>query len=209
MPPRLPDTSIAECTTSRFMAATLLATLNFLLASLNFGVFVWAIRSHFIRPASGELPNKMKWVSRIFTILAVIFFVVLIVHPSNKLEFLIPGAGLLILSQIIFQWAVLVNRQEPLPIAFSEQKPSFIRKLGPYRWIRHPFYLSYSLTWLGVPVATECGWLLLASLPMIIGYYKTARAEESFLLQGDLAIEYREYQENTGMLFPKIFKFKN
>jgi len=190
------------------MAATLLATLNLILACLNFVVFVWAIRSHFRRPENGELPSKMKFVSRIFTILAVVFFTALIIHPSGRVPFLIAGAILLAISQLVFQSAVLVNRREPLPIAFSDQKPAYVRKLGPYRWVRHPFYLSYSCTWIAVPVATEYWWLLLASVPMVVGYYRTAKAEEAFLMRGDLGSEYRDYRGKTGMLLPNLFKLR-
>ena len=36
----------------------------------------------------------------------------------------------------------------------GEDTPASLNQSGPYRFVRHPFYTSYSLTWLAAAVAT-------------------------------------------------------
>lgn len=76
---------------------------------------------------------------------------------------------------------------------------------GPYRWIRHPAYAGMLLAFLG------CGWhlgswLSLATLvlPVLGAVLYRVSVEEAVLLEG-LGDEYREYQQATKALIPRIF----
>src|SRR6266571_5214098 len=72
---------------------------------------------------------------------------------------------------------------------------------GPYRYIRHPIYLSFLLT--------SIGFLLLAEnivmLPLLFALtaikYPKPEEEELIHLYGDA---YREYRNRTGRFFPKL-----
>src|SRR3989441_630284 len=72
---------------------------------------------------------------------------------------------------------------------------------GPYRYIRHPIYLSF--------LVTSVGFLLLAEnivmLPLLFALtairYPKPEEEELIRLYGD---SYREYRKRTGRFFPKL-----
>jgi protein-S-isoprenylcysteine O-methyltransferase Ste14 len=71
--------------------------------------------------------------------------------------------------------------------------------------VRHPFYASYLLTWLGGAIVSEQGWLFLAPLVMGAIYEHSARAEKAKFLRSALAGEYRRYMQRTGRFLPRIF----
>ena len=80
-----------------------------------------------------------------------------------------------------------------------EERPLLQR--GPYRYIRHPIYLSF--------LVTSVGFLLLAEnivmLPLLFALtalrYPKPEEEELIQLYGDA---YREYRKRTGRFFPKL-----
>ena len=61
----------------------------------------------------------------------------------------------------LFWWAVKTTRERRLKGAFAQDQPQLLHKTGPYRFVRHPFYLSYMLCWVG----TNWPWLCGTSLP--------------------------------------------
>jgi protein-S-isoprenylcysteine O-methyltransferase Ste14 len=74
---------------------------------------------------------------------------------------------------------------------------------GPYRWVRHPFYVSFVLLVLAVSLLTA-SWLfaLLGSVGFVLLAIRT-RTEEAKLIErfGD---DYRRYMERTGQFFPRL-----
>src|SRR5262249_38270685 len=54
----------------------------------------------------------------------------------------------------LWWWAVKATRAAPPALAFSQSTPDRILTNGPFRHIRHPFYASYSLFWIGGAVAS-------------------------------------------------------
>jgi len=80
-----------------------------------------------------------------------------------------------------------------------EERP--LLQCGPYRYIRHPIYLSFLLT--------SVGFLLLAAnivmLPLLLALtaikYPKPEEEKLIRLYGDA---YREYRNRTGRFFPKL-----
>jgi len=67
---------------------------------------------------------------------------------------------------------------------------------GPYRYSRHPMYLSSSLAYIGVGIACASWLFLLLSVAYTVLSLISAIAEERFLLEkyGDA---YREYMSKT------------
>jgi protein-S-isoprenylcysteine O-methyltransferase Ste14 len=76
---------------------------------------------------------------------------------------------------------------------------------GPYRWIRHPFYLSYSIAWFAGVVALADRRLLLTPLVMLGFYAAAAYREERQMLRGPAAAEYRAYRRQAGVLIPHFW----
>jgi protein-S-isoprenylcysteine O-methyltransferase Ste14 len=75
---------------------------------------------------------------------------------------------------------------------------------GPYRWVRHPFYVGLVLILFGVSVATA-NWLILALAALLwFGFLlPRTRIEERNLIErfGD---DYREYTGRVGRFWPRL-----
>ncbi|MCK8785360.1 EAL domain-containing protein [Roseomonas sp. NAR14] len=108
----------------------------------------------------------------------------------------------------VFWWAVATTRRRPPAIAYadadsdSDWAPAMLYEAGPYAFVRHPFYVSYCLFWIGLAVAAG-PWQWLGSLPIVAWYCTIARAEERRLGRSALAGAYAAYRARTGMLLPR------
>lgn len=76
-------------------------------------------------------------------------------------------------------------------------------RTGPYRYIRHPFYTSYILFWLGCAVATLHPLMILFLLAVSAMNVTAAFREERSFETSPLAGEYVNYRKTAGMLWPK------
>jgi protein-S-isoprenylcysteine O-methyltransferase Ste14 len=114
------------------------------------------------------------------------------------------GLGLLALSLALLWWSIKHTRGAGLGIAFAGVLPNRIVQTGPYRAIRHPFYVSYILSWVSTPFLS--GWWLTAAIPaaMAAVYLAAARAEESEFNASALASDYQRYSARAGMLWPRF-----
>lgn len=91
-----------------------------------------------------------------------------------------------------------------LPRAFVEDpKPRTLITGGPFRFVRHPFYLAYVLAWLAAPVATWGPVITLFALIQIATFIVAARREER-QLEGLFGEGYRAYKARTGMFLPYL-----
>ena len=73
---------------------------------------------------------------------------------------------------------------------------------GPYRYVRHPFYLASALAFLANALATANWFIgLMGALSMSLLVARTS-IEERHLVErfGD---QYRQYIQNTGRFFPR------
>jgi protein-S-isoprenylcysteine O-methyltransferase Ste14 len=103
------------------------------------------------------------------------------------------------LSLGIFVWALYTHREFRLHRAFYEVSPERLVSSGPYRFVRHPFYLSYLLTYLGAAVLTAHVAVVISLCVMLGIYVAAARLEERLFLEGPWREEYRAYRARTGM----------
>lgn len=114
------------------------------------------------------------------------------------------GVALLLyaVSLATFWWCVRINRAQPLSLAFSNDRPGHIVTRGPYAWVRHPFYLSYLLCWIGGVLATGL-WALLATVAFMGWiYWRAAVKEEAKFAASPLGEEYRRYAARAGRFVP-------
>jgi protein-S-isoprenylcysteine O-methyltransferase Ste14 len=74
---------------------------------------------------------------------------------------------------------------------------------GPYRWVRHPFYLVVSLWGLSLSLLTASWLLALLGVAAVTMLVIRTRVEEAKLAEtfGD---EYRAYARRTGKFFPRL-----
>jgi protein-S-isoprenylcysteine O-methyltransferase Ste14 len=82
--------------------------------------------------------------------------------------------------------------------------PEEIVTLGPYRWIRHPFYAAFLLALGAVFLAAPHPVTLSAFLYGVVALNLTAAGEERRLAASELGAEYRAYMERTGRFLPRL-----
>ena len=123
---------------------------------------------------------------------------------GNLDHYILPSA-LILIAFALFVWAIRHSSKKKLSLAFDEEpKVDGIITTGPWRYIRHPFYLSYILFWLACAIGTThfTSIVVLATLLFIYGY--SARREETILKQSPYGDEYLQYRENVGFFLPKL-----
>lgn len=74
---------------------------------------------------------------------------------------------------------------------------------GPYRWVRHPFYVTAALLMASVTVIAA-NWLIGASslLVLVLLAIRTPKEEQKLLERFGQA--YRDYRDNTGRFLPRV-----
>lgn len=110
------------------------------------------------------------------------------------------GLFVMIIGYAIFIWSVVARGR----YATSWQMPSDHKLVdrGPYRYVRHPSYLGYSLMFLGFALLWHNA-LALFPLIAIPGYVLIARREEEMLV-ARFRDAYVQYQKRVGCFLPRI-----
>lgn len=115
------------------------------------------------------------------------------------------GVIFLLESMGLFVWTYFSTRKRTLSFAFDQIKSDFLIQEGPYRLIRHPYYVSYTLAWFGGAFATGNTLLFAPCVIMMLLYDRASRLEENFFRQSALASEFEIYSRRTGRFFPILF----
>ena len=125
------------------------------------------------------------------TVLGVLFLVLM--HPSWRSLWI---GGLIAFSGAILRlWA-----------AGHIEKGRVLTQGGPYAFTRNPLYLGSFFMALGIIVAGQGYWLLLAfGLFFALFYFPVMRAEEQELLHG-YGARFVEYSEKVPLFFPAFRK---
>lgn len=162
--------------------------------------YTWSLRAHF---ASAKVPAGTMLISAV-VVLSLVSYLYLQWNVEQPALAQIAGAVLMMASLVLFWAAIFASREARLRLAFDAQKPHGLVAIGPYRYVRHPFYLSYLIFWAGWAFAT---WHPLGALPLaVIGFIYVAAAlgEERKFENSPLAEEYRQYRKRAGFLWAKF-----
>jgi protein-S-isoprenylcysteine O-methyltransferase Ste14 len=170
-----------------------------LVALTYFLVISAATRQHF---ASEKFPRGMYVIS----LLSLIGLFAFLMHAFLwELEFAVTSLVLIGLAFALFLWAARHSRQKNLSLAFDEDiKVDGIITTGPWRYVRHPFYVSYILFWLACALGTIHPTSIVVSATLLFIYVYSAIREERTLRQGRHADAYLAYQDNAGFLLPRL-----
>lgn len=167
-----------------------------------FASFVWAIKKHFA--GDGKMPAGMRAISFASIVsMALQMFAVARLARIDVFPVMV-GMSLYAASISIFWWAIAATRQRRLTLAFSADEPRHLQTAGPYRFVRHPFYLAYLLFWSAGLIATGEWFLILTVAAMFALYFRAARLEEAKFAASSLNEKYSNYRKQTGMFIPKI-----
>ena len=116
----------------------------------------------------------------------------------------VAAAPVLLLSVALYEWTRRTIAGRRFGLAWSGHVPEELCDVGPYRHIRHPIYLGYTLAFLAVLVAiphwiTALGFIFNLALCVI-----WARNDEKVIAGSPLAAAYAAYRERTGMFLPRF-----
>ena len=104
----------------------------------------------------------------------------------------------------LYEWARHIVWGRRFGIAWGDRVPGAVCADGPYRWVRHPLYLSYLIAYLAALVALP-HWLtatvFLFNCPL---FAHAARHDERQIAASALAADYAAYRERTGMFLPRF-----
>jgi protein-S-isoprenylcysteine O-methyltransferase Ste14 len=114
------------------------------------------------------------------------------------------GCILALCSVMLYEWTRRTVVDRHFYIALAGEVPPALCDAGPYRYVRHPFYLSYMLSFVGVAVAFPSLIVSGACLVNIGLFVYMAIDDERVLLASPLGADYRSYQERVGMFVPRL-----
>lgn len=147
---------------------------------------------------------RIRALQDVGVVFAVTHFGGLVVLGSVGQNWAIAAIALYIAATLLFLSALEAARRVPLPRTFVDDPgPRALITTGPFAVIRHPFYLAYSLAWLGAPVATH-GPVITLMAVVAIGFYVIAARREEKQLEQRFGEAYRAYKMGTGMILPSV-----
>ena len=114
------------------------------------------------------------------------------------------GVGVGALCSLLMYWTLSTLGKNLTDTVVTRKEATLVTH-GPYRWVRHPFYVTAALIMTSVTVLTA-NWLIgLTSLIVLILLAVRTPKEEAMLVErfGD---EYRNYMAKTGRFVPRIFR---
>lgn len=116
------------------------------------------------------------------------------------------GCILALLAVLFYEWARRTVVDRDFFVGFSGEVPRAVCDKGPYHFVRHPFYLSYMVAFLGVAIAFPS--LIVCGVCLVnIGLFLyMAFDDERVLLASRLDGDYRAYQGRAGMFLPRFRK---
>jgi len=166
-------------------------------------VFAVALQNFFVQPPT--LTRQQRLFQDVSVLIGVMHGLGLLVLDSASTWAAI-GIGMYAAALGLFLSALEAARRVPMTRTFVyAPKCETILDQGPYRVIRHPIYLSYSLGWLAAPVATHSVFLALTAVFMIACYVTSAREEEKLLANGARAAEYAQFRKRTWRMIPFLY----
>jgi protein-S-isoprenylcysteine O-methyltransferase Ste14 len=167
-------------------------------------VFAVALQNFFVQPP--RLSRGQRFFQDFSVMLGVTHGLALLVLDSAGDMWAGIGIGMYTVSLTVFLAAIEAARRVPMTRTFVyEPKCDTILTTGPYRVIRHPIYLSYSLAWSAAPVATHNPVLALSAIVMITCYVISAREEERRLALGSKRDEYAAVRARTWRMIPFLY----
>ncbi len=178
----------------------ILDVLQTIVGWVTVGAYAWALRAHF---RSTEVPTGTKVISVAVSVTAIVYTALTWTVEQPELPVLL-GLAIQLASLWLFRETLVASKAAALRLAFDKELPHSLVQQGPYRFVRHPFYVSYLVFWTGWALASWSWWSVPSLLLIYAIYIVAARGEEAKFARSDLSGSYAEYRSRTGMLFPRL-----
>jgi protein-S-isoprenylcysteine O-methyltransferase Ste14 len=115
--------------------------------------------------------------------------------PEIPLAVQMAAFALGLLGAGLIAWAMAANRYAAVYARIQQERGHIVATTGPYRFVRHPFYVGVITFALMIPLALGSPWALIpGGLAALLFIVKTA-AEDRMLREG--LAGYREYAERV------------
>jgi protein-S-isoprenylcysteine O-methyltransferase Ste14 len=167
---------------------------------VTLGQYLWSMRAHFVLQAMS--PGAMV-ISAVVIATALFFFAILWIE-TQPVPAKLAGLAVELASLVLFWWAVAVSRKARLRFAFAPDNPHGLLTEGPYGYVRHPFYTSYLIFWIGWGIATWSIWAVVPIAGIIAIYVSAALDEEKKFARTPLAGAYAAYRGRAGLFWPRL-----
>ena len=138
------------------------------------GILVYIIRPGWMEWSELELPAWLRW----------------------------AGVGLGLSCLGLLYWTVSTLGSNLTDTVVTRARHTLVTN-GPYRWVRHPLYLTALLLFVSLSLVSASWFLALAFSPAFVLLVIRTGKEEQKLAErfGD---EYRQYTQRTGRFFPRF-----
>jgi protein-S-isoprenylcysteine O-methyltransferase Ste14 len=114
------------------------------------------------------------------------------------------AAALVWLSSVaLYEWARHTIWGRRFGLAGGEHVPDELCEAGPYRWVRHPLYISYLIAYLAAFIALPHWITALMFLVNCVLMVLAARGDERQIAESPLAAAYASYRQRAGMFVPR------
>jgi protein-S-isoprenylcysteine O-methyltransferase Ste14 len=102
--------------------------------------------------------------------------------PQLAVEIHLVALAFLALGQGLFTWAMASNKFFSTAVRIQMDRGHVVASGGPYRYVRHPGYVGYIISWLATSLAPGSLWALIpAGLVMALFVIRTAFEDKTLL----------------------------
>jgi protein-S-isoprenylcysteine O-methyltransferase Ste14 len=173
---------------------------------------------HRFRAATGEKLDRRQegWIIlfllRPLGIIGMLGLVAYLIDPAWMTWSSVPlptavrwvGVALGVLAGLLLVWTFR-NLGKNITDTVVTRKEHSLVTTGPYRWVRHPFYLSFALAMLANSLVTANWFIFVVGTVAFLTLVVRTKKEEENLVErfGD---DYRRYMETTGRFWPRLFR---
>jgi protein-S-isoprenylcysteine O-methyltransferase Ste14 len=162
--------------------------------------YTWSIRGHFSSPAT----PPGAWVISAAVSVSMLLLIWLTWTVTQPIYATLGGLLVELSGALMFAAAIAASRKAKLRFAFDPAHPHGLVDSGPYRLVRHPFYVSYLLFWAGWAIATWSAVAVGPPLVFLVLYMLAARMEERNFASSPLAAEHNAYKKRVGFFIPRF-----
>lgn len=160
--------------------------------------YAWSTRSHFV--SDSMTPGASLIAGSV--VVSGVLFLFLTWYETQPLAAQIVGLLIQLFSLALFFAAIRASRAARLRFVFDPEQPHSLVTEGPYGLVRHPFYVSYSIFWIGWAIATWSAWSLISLALLLTLYVRAAMMEERNFAASPLAEDYAAYRQRVGFFVP-------
>jgi protein-S-isoprenylcysteine O-methyltransferase Ste14 len=183
-----------------------------LLVLLSIGVF------HRLRARTGEKLDRLQEglfiliALRLTALAGVIALVAYLLNPKNLAFSAVPlpdwlrwaGGGIGFVALGLFSWTLRTLGRNLTDTVVTRKLHTLVIT-GPYRWVRHPFYLCAALITVAVSLVSANALFLVSGALIFLLLALRTRVEEANLLSR-FGEDYRKYMERTGRFLPRLWR---